>query len=412
MKLTWISSLLGLTLVACGGDGSSSTPAFTTEADLGEALFHDVNLSANRSQSCATCHNPEHAFIDNRSNATRHASATGPVADVGAVSLGDDGVSLGDRNAPTAAYASFSPAFTFGTHARINSQQPDYEGFIGGQFHDGRASNLAAQAEGPPLNPIEMGMDDEADVVTRLMENADYVASFESLYGTAIWNDTEQAYEAMGTAIAAFEETEVFAPFDSRYDRFLNGDYTYDPSSRAAFGKAQFFSPQFTNCATCHQLKTVGFQGETFSGYEYHNIGVPVNTTVRLANGSAADLVDQGLLDNAAVTDTAQRGKYKVPTLRNVAITGPYMHNGAFAELDTVMRFYDHFVTGSENAINPETGLAWADPEVADTISLTELSDAQKLDDVDIEALVCFLLTLTDARYEHLISDEEWAYCE
>lgn len=402
MKFIWIPSLLVLALIGCGGDDDNSENlAFETKATLGEALFSDVNLSANRTQSCATCHNPEHAFIDDRVNTTSH-SADAP----GSVSLGDDGVSLGDRNTPTAAYARFSPEFGEGTRQRLNSQQSDYEGFIGGQFHDGRASTLAEQAEAPPLNSIEMGMPDEASVVERLMEDSDYVDSFKSLYGDDIWDNTDAAYEAMGDAIAAFEETDVFAPFDSKYDRSLTGDYLYDPLSKAALGKALFFSQQFTNCATCHQLNANSSKTETFSGYEYHNIGVPEHQDVRLANGSVDGFVDQGLLDNDAVTDTAQTGKYKVPTLRNVAVTGPYMHNGMFADLDTVIRFYDHFLDGSSNTLNPETGLVWADPEVSENISFTELEDGSLLDEDDVDALVCFLRTLTDAQFEYLIPDD------
>jgi cytochrome c peroxidase len=414
VKIFFPLALACLGLVACGGDSNSkgSEPALQTKASLGEALFHDVNLSANRTQACSTCHNPEHGFVDDRHNVTSH-SAEG----AGAVSLGDDGTSLGDRNAPTAAYASVSPAFEKGTQTRINSKQPDYDGFIGGQFHDGRSSTLSDQAEGPPLNAAEMGMVSEADVVARLQENQRYVQAFETLYGAAIWDDATQAYKAMADAIAEFEKTDVFAPFDSKYDRSLlpAGDpnkYMYDPLSKADSGRVFFFSQQFTNCATCHQLKPQSRSGETFTGYEYHNIGVPKNLQAQQANGRGPDFTDPGLLDNPAVTEESERGKYKVPTLRNVAITGPYMHNGVFAELDTVIRFYDHFLAGSTNTLNPETGVAWRDPKVPETVSVDELNDGPKLSEAKIEALVCFMLTLTDKRYEHLISQQEWDNCE
>lgn len=403
MKRILLISCLLSGLTACGGGSGSSgsEPAFTTEAALGEALFADVNLSANRTQACSTCHDPERAFTDGR---------TGSDAKVRAVSLGDDGVSLGDRNAPTALYAMFSPDFTSGTRTRFNSQQSDYEGYMGGQFHDGRATDLAAQAGGPPLNPLEMGMADKADVVSRLLENDDYVASFEKLYGSDVFDDTETAYSAMTQAIAAFEQTDTFATFDSLYDRYL-ADKTddtnplNDPLSKATSGRVLFFSQQFTNCATCHQLKAQGNKKETFTGYEYHNLGVPVNTAVRAENGVTD--VDTGLqTNNSAVTDDSEKGKFKVPTLRNVAVTGPYMHNGVFEELDTVIRFYDHYLTGSPNTLNPETGVAWADPEVEDNISLTELQDGSLLEDDDVTALVCFMRTLTDARYESLLPDD------
>ena len=390
-------------LTGCGGGSSgsseSATPAFTTKAALGESLFSDVNLSLNRTQACSTCHNPDAGFVDNR---------TGSDGLVRATSLGDNSASLGDRNAPSAAYANQTPEFSNGTRTRFNSQQSDYSGYLGGQFHDGRASTLQDQAAGPLVNSIEMGMPDKASVVDRLLENADYVASFKLLYGDTVFDDTDTAYNALTESIAAFEDTDTFAPFDSKYDRYIAGDTTvYDPLDKATLGKALFFSQQFTNCATCHQLKSQGSEKETFSGYEYHNIGVPINTETRAANGSAEGYVDTGLqTNNSAVTADSERGKYKVPSLRNVAVTGPYMHNGVFRDLDTVIRFYDHFLTGSSNSINPETGVAWADPEVSDTISTTELQDGSTLSDDDVEALVCFLRTLTDARYESLLPDD------
>lgn len=396
-------------LTACGGSSSpdaelepTPVPAFASKIELGESLFFDTNLSANRTQSCATCHNPDHAFIDNRLDVNNQ---------VGAVSLGDDGTSLGDRNTPTISYASLTPEFSFGSHSRFNSQQPDYEGFVGGQFLDGRENDLQGQASGPPINSIEMGMADKASVVQRLLENDDYAESFEHIYGSAIFNDVDAAYAAMADSIAEFEKTEMFVAFDSKYDRSLRGEYVFSPLSKAALGKALFFSQQFTNCATCHQLRPNSSSDEVFTNYEFHNIGVPVNQAVRAINGKGSDFIDNGLQDNPDVLADTERGKFKVPTLRNSAVTGPYMHNGVFRELKTVIQFYDHFLVESNYPLNPETGELWGEPEVLNTVSLTELRDGNKLDDDDVEALVCFLRTLTDARYEPLI-EENGISCE
>ncbi|MCB1855917.1 MAG: c-type cytochrome [Pseudomonadales bacterium] len=404
--------LLAATLLlatGCGdGNNNGGTPAepttptaeptvFATEADLGESLFFDTNLSLNRTQACATCHDPERAFTDSRLDDDGLPAA---------FPLGDDGLSRGSRNAPTAAYAALAPTFQFGTHERYNSQQSAYEGYIGGQFLDGRAADLEAQAKGPPLNPIEMGMPDEASVVERLQENPDYAASFRALYGDDIFADTEAAFDAMASSIAAFERSEAFSSFDSKYDKSLRGDYLYEPGSKAALGKALFFSQQFTNCATCHQLRPNGSRDETFTNYEYHNIGTPVNEAARLAANIPLDDLDEGLLANPEVDDPAQIGKYKVPTLRNVAVTAPYMNNGVFRKLETVIRFYDKFLPGSDNLVNPETGSPWREPPFPDTVSLEELADSPRLSEDDIVALVCFLRTLTDERYEHLIEED------
>ncbi len=391
--ITFLSIIL--MLKACGGSSNHTpAPTFTTKATLGESLYSDINLSLNRTQSCATCHNPEHAFIDDRLDGNGQISA---------VSTGDDGSSLGDRNSPTAGYASFSPNFHFGSRQRLSvPQNNDYNGAIGGQFFDGREADLKGQAGGPPTNPIEMGMPDKASVVERLKENTDYVNSFKHLYGNTIFDNVDNAYAAMAESIGEFEKLPEFSPFDSKYDRFLKGEYTYDPLSKATAGKALFFS-QFTNCATCHQLQPVNHSEEIFTSFEYHNIGTPVNLKARLLNGKPADFVDNGLLDNPQVTAQSEKGKIKTPTLRNVAVTEPYMHNGVFRDLKTVVEFYDHFHPNSTHTINPETGVAWRAPEVVDTVNRAELEKGRSLSDNDIEALVCFMRTLTDARYEALI---------
>lgn len=382
MQLYRFSLLIAVLCLLMGASAKASE--LDSLQALGRALYFDVNLSKNRSQSCATCHSPEHGFADPRGSGVRAAA-----------SLGDDGSSLGDRNAPTAAYARFSPHF----HRNRDGK------YVGGQFLDGRASDLADQAGGPPLNPIEMGMPDKASVVARLRENPAYVSAFERLFGDEVWDDTEGAYAAMAQSIAAFEETDLFAPFDSKYDRYLRGEYAL--TSQEDLGMTLFFSQQFSNCNICHQLKPrPAMEGETFSNYEYHNIGTPPNTELRKINGVDEGFVDRGLLEHPAVNDPAEAGKFKVPTLRNVAVTGPYMHNGVFSDLRTVMAFYNKYNSRSaKRQINPETGKPWDEPEVADNLSLEELKTGPALDDRRVDALVAFMKTLTDKRYEHLLEE-------
>ncbi len=358
--------------------------ALATPEALGRELFHDVALSKNRTQACATCHSPDYGFADPRT-----LPSTG-----GAVSLGDDGTSLGDRNAPTAAYASFTPSFGKDAKGR----------WMGGQFLDGRAATLEDQAGGPPLNPIEMGMPDKASVVARLRESPRYAAAFEALYGKGILDRADDAYAAMTKSIAAFERTDEFSPFDSKYDRYLRGEEKL--TDQEDLGRVLFFSSQFTNCSQCHRLRDIGgAEKETFSGYVFHNIGVPANTAARAVNGTAPGHVDHGLPDGKIVIEPALAGKFKTPSLRNVAVTSPYMHNGVFKDLRTVILFYNKYVSKSpKRQINPETGEPFGPPEVADNLALEELKSAPALDDKRIDALVAFLKTLTDRRYEHLVA--------
>lgn len=355
---------------------------FESITELGQALFFDVNLSKNRNQSCATCHDPAHGFVDARETVAGKA-----------FSLGDDDHSLGDRNAPTAAYAMFSPKF----------HKTDEGYYIGGQFLDGREPDLAGQAGGPPLNPIEMGMPDKASVMLRLQENPDYAAALQVYFGAEVFDDPAVAYSAMATSIATYETTEEFAPFDSKYDRHLRGKYVMTPEE--ALGQLLFFSEQFTNCNLCHQLRTspIALQ-ETFSDYRYYNIGVPTNVAGRAHNGVPLETVDHGLMSNPAVNDATEDGKFRTPTLRNVAVTGPYMHNGVFGDLRTVILFYNKYNSkAAARQINPETGAIWRDPEVSETLAVKELTTGPALEDKRIDALVAFLKTLTDARYEDLL---------
>ncbi len=383
MKNLGILSILVSTLIfsACSNDvqlaKEKKAENLKLKQGLGQILFFDKNLSKNRTQACATCHNPEYGFVDPRNNGVSKMA-----------SLGDDGKSIGDRQAPSAAYAMYSPKFHFDKKKKK---------YIGGQFWDGRAATLAAQAGGPPLNPVEMGMPDKKSVVKRLLENPYYIKTFKEVYGKDIFKSDEKAYTAMTDAIESFEKTEEFAPFDSKYDRYLRGEYDLTPLED--LGKSIFFSNNNNSCASCHVLKGEDRKGETFTNYEYHNIGVPQNKALRAKNGVKGK--DTGLVNNPAVNDKSKLGKYKVPTLRNVAVTAPYMHNGVFKDLRTVVEFYDKY-NNQKRKINPETGKLWANPEYKDTISLDELK-AKKQSDRKIDALVAFMKTLTDKRYEHLL---------
>ncbi|WP_417713141.1 cytochrome-c peroxidase [Pseudophaeobacter arcticus] len=385
IRLT-LSSLCALAVFTSVGAVQAETLARDRLLEqLGEALFHDENLSLNRSQSCASCHDPERGFSDARRSAD------------GAFSLGDDGRSLGNRNAPTASYAAFIPPF----------HQNEDGKWIGGLFWDGRAADLEEQAGGPPLNPVEMGLPDKAVLVQRLRENPAYAEQFSTLFTPTVLQQDETGFTAMTQAIAAFERRDEFAPFSSKYDRYLAGKAAF--SKEEELGRTLFFSDQFTNCNQCHQLRgsPIGAQ-ETFTDYSYHNIGVPRNPAGIQVAGMAVDFVDDGLLANPQVTDPGQRGKFRTPTLRNVAVTGPYMHNGVFQDLRTVVLFYNRYNSKAEAAqMNPETGQPWGEAPVPGTLSVNELTHGPALDAQRVDALVAFLKTLTDQRYEHLLDAAE-----
>ena len=350
--------------------------------ELGRTLFFDINLSRDRTIACSSCHDPSRAFIDWR------GSPAGLAA-----SIGNDSVSLGDRSAPTLSYAALIPEF------HINSEGQ----YVGGMFWDGREPDLEGQAGGPFLNSIEMQMPDKAAVVSRLLEDDTYPDMFRELFGEDVFDDVNTAYLRMTEAIAAAERAPFFSPFDSKYDRYLQG--TYEPTEEEMLGMTLFFSEQFTNCNQCHQLKLFAeSEGETFTNNQYFNVATPVNKELRAANGLGETHVDKGLLENPAVDDPSQAGKFKTPTLRNVAMTAPYMHNGVFGDLKTVVQFYNKFnLRGPARDFDPDTGIPWGEPEVLENIDMEKLEFGDALDDRSIDALVAFMKMLTDQRYEHLV---------
>ncbi|MDP3518071.1 MAG: cytochrome c peroxidase [Pseudohongiella sp.] len=340
---------------------------------LGQQLFFDTDLSFNRSQSCATCHDPARAFTDTRLN---HVNS--------AASIGADGRSLGDRQAPSLSYAAQTPAM----HEIEDGK------FAGGYFWDGRAVSLEQQAVSPLYSPIEMALPDVSVLKQRLLEKEFYQQAFSTLFSDDIWNKPDALNDAFASAVAAYQRTEIFSPFDSRYDRYLRGEYK--PTLPETIGMGLFFSQGFANCSHCHQLNTLpNSVGETFSNYQYENIGLAANTALRDANGKGADFVDSGFME---------QGRFKVPSLRNVAVTAPYMHNGIFNELRTVLLFYNKFnTTGGTSQINPETQQPWGEPEIDGHRDMEKLNGGIPLSRLHMDALEAFMRMLTDQQYEHLL---------
>ena len=157
------------------------------------------------------------------------------------------------------------------------------------------------------------------------------------------------------------------------------------------------------NCAACHPVpeKNTPKAESLFTDFSYDNLGTPKNKQARIHNGNSDSFIDEGLFNNPLVKDPALRGAFRVTSLRNIAITAPYMHNGIFKELKTVVHFYNsRDVTG---ALNPETGKPWEPAEIDETKNTEELGDLG-LTDQEIDDIVVFLKTLTDERYEHLMN--------
>ncbi len=374
-----LATALCLLLTAC--DNSNNSNKTEAKEILGKQLFNDASLSKDGTQSCATCHNSEHAFIDSRLNSTSVDANT-----AGAVSTGQDDLALGDINTPSAAYTAFVTEFHF----------DNVEGlFKGGLFLDGRAIDLLEQARQPFLNPLEM-QSTKQDVVAKVQKK--YSEALMALYGLTIFNDTDTAFDAIADSIATFEKT--LASFDSRFDQMLQGDAEF--TMQESLGLALFVAENKGNCAACHPVpQRQSSKAESlFTDFSYDNLGVPKNALVRALNGKGSDFVDNGLFNNVVVDDVALKGAFRVSGLRNVAVTAPYMHNGVFSDLKTVVQFYNS--RDVIDAVNPETGIVWEAAEVDATKNTDELGNLG-LSDVEVDAIVAFLKTLTDEQYRHLV---------
>lgn len=335
--------------------------ALTPIERLGESMYFDHRLSSHM-QSCASCHSPNAGFADPDRNSPTSAGAVRG--------------RFGNRNSPTAAYAAFSPEFAF------NSVLGRY---VGGQFWDGRAKDLVEQAKGPLLNPLEMNNPSKAAVVAKV-QKAMYAPLFLQVFGSGAFADVEQAYHNIATAIAAFERTTVFSPFTSKYDAYLAGQTTLTAAERNGLNLFETKG----RCAECHSSAPAGDgTPPLFTNFMYENLGVPRNPNnpfYRVAlefNPDGANFVDRGL--GAIVGDSRENGKFKVPTLRNIAITAPYTHNGIYGSLDQVVEFHNSKTVGG----------VFQAPEVAQNLNTSQVGNLG-LSAAEMSDIVAFLTTLTD----------------
>jgi cytochrome c peroxidase len=363
-RVGWIGYLcLALAIAAsssCGGGGSgdsSTSPpapaALSVAAVAGKAIFFDTSLSVSGVQACGTCHVPSLAFTG---DATTDHGLPVPLG-------GPNMDQTGFRNAPSLMYASFTPPFSL------------TNGPTGGFFRDGRASSLAAQAQQPFVTPFEMANKDAAEVLTRLQNSPATLAAFVAAYGESALSNADTALQDMGLALAAFEtEDPSFHPFSSKYDYWLLGQAQLTAQEQS--GLNLFNNPTKGNCTACHPSQAQGYNSHAlFTDYTFDNIGVPRNWNIPANTPGSVSPIDGAVLTTVLVpvdvpndaeypyydmglcgplepsagdvnarpnlsATTSLCGIFKVPTLRNVAVTSPYFHNGVFSNLHQVVEWY------------------------------------------------------------------------
>jgi cytochrome c peroxidase len=353
---------------------------------LGKEIFFDTNLSDPVGQACASCHDPATGFAD----PDHDAISRGAVPDV-----------FGNRNAPMASYASFIPPFGF------NDEIGEY---VGGQFWDGRADTLEEQAKGPFLNPLEMHMADDVAVVEAVSASA-YAPDFLAAFGPDSLDtaDAAAAFDRIAAVIGAYERTDEVNPFTSKHDYAMT---LLGPERMMTFTMQERQGMELFNgiaqCWVCHTTPMGGMMGMDdggmaflpdqlilFSDYRYSNLGIPKNPDNPFydlppdLNPEGADWIDHGLaavMPGGVAANPELDGLFKTPSLRNVALTAPYGHNGYFTTLKEIVHFYN-------TRDVPDSG--WPEPEVAANIDTVTMGDLG-LSDAQEDAIVAFLMTLSD----------------
>ncbi len=329
-------------------------PITEEKVALGRALFYDRRLSLNNTFSCAMCHIPEQGFTSNEL----------------ATAVGIEGRSV-RRNAPTLYNSAYSSLL----------------------FHDGREENLEQQIWGPLLAKNEMGNPSVGAVLSKIRSTGDYAARFRKVFG-----ERGLTMDTLGMAIASYERTLVSG--DSPFDRWRFGGDEKALSEAAKRGYRLFTGK--AGCSGCH---VIGERWALFTDHSLRNTGVgyresmggtPERQRVQLAPGVFAE-VDRKIIESVGeapppdlgryevTQDPADRWKYRVPSLRNVALTAPYMHNGSLPTLEAVVAFYN--AGGVPN------------PELDPLIHPLELSAAEQKD------LVAFLKSLTGGNVDLLVAD-------
>ena len=337
---------------ACFANAKTTQP--NLEQQLGRILYFDKHLSNPIGQACASCHLPRAGYAE-------------PDQEL-PVSEGAVPGRFGGRNAPSSAYAAYSPIFGKDLIAGL---------YIGGQFWDGRAPTLEAQAKGPFLNPVEMN--NTVEGVVQAVRNSNYAWLFKLVYGPNSLDDTNSAYDLIAKAIASFERSNQVNRFTAKYDFYLKGKVALTAQEQRGL---QLFNGK-GNCAACHPSTSVdGKTPPLFTDFSYDNLGVPRNMEYPFYQMNPSPYPDLGL--GKIVNDSGQNGKFKVMTLRNIALTAPYSHNGYFKTLKEIVHYYN----------TKNTGL-WPEPDVAENVNTTELGNLgltyQEEDDI-----VAFLMTLSD----------------
>jgi cytochrome c peroxidase len=334
---------LGLPPVPIPADNSQSAAKIA----LGDDLFHDVRFSSTGDVSCSTCHEQGKAFTDSPLRVSE-----------GITKL------TGTRNAPTVLNAAYMKT----------------------QFWDGRSPSLEDQALHPFVNPVEMGLENHEPILAIVRTDPEYVKVFKEVFGKS---GEAITMKEVTQAIAAFERTQVFG--NSPFDRWFYGGKEQALTDAQKRGYQIFISQG--RCVSCHVIEQTQ---ALFTDNRFHNIGVGINDIQKdvpalsqefLRAEATMTEVDIKVLTDARTSELGRfavtrgfddLGSFKTPTLRNVAATAPYMHDGSIAALrEVVMHYKNGGVTNEGDQVNDYLSggirpLVLTDAEIAELVAFME----------------------------------------
>jgi len=332
-------------------------PQTTAKIKLGEKLYLDKRFSATGEVACENCHKVDNAFTD------------GPLR----VSEGINKLT-GTRNAPTVVNAAYFKTL----------------------FWDGRSPSLEDQSLHPPLNPVEMGLPNYDPILEIVRTDPEYVAAFKEVFGKT---GEEVNMDEVTKAIASFERTIISG--DSPFDRWYFGGEEDALTEQQKRGFGIFINEG--RCVSCHIVEQTQ---AIFTDNRFHNIGVGVNNIQKDVPQLAGEFIKADLNKSqvdikvltdartselgrfAVTTDFDGLGAFKTSTLRNIAVTAPYMHDGSIKTLrDVVVHYNNGGVTKLGDPVNDF---------LSGGIRPLNLTDSQ------IDDLVAFMEALTSPEYAHL----------
>jgi cytochrome c peroxidase len=365
---------------------SAAAPASSARAALGKQIFFDANLSNPAGTSCSSCHDPGKGFAGN------HGSTNG-------VALGSRPGHFARRNTPSVLYLKFVRKF----HLHWEEDAPLVDAY-GGFFWDGRVDSLVDLTKQPLLNPDEMNGGDGRRVAG-VVAAAAYAEDFRREFPGAL-DDGDATLESLGEAIAAYLLSDEMAPFSSKFDDYVRGHAQL--TEQEALGLKLFKDSAKGGCSGCHKMndRNADPRASLFTDYGFDAVGAPRNRALPATRDPAYH--DLGLCERKGgeyANKTEEFcGKFRAPSLRNVAARSAYMHNGSFKSLRDVVAFY---ATRSTNPERWYKGGEFDDlpAKYHDNVNVEKApynrrrGDAPPLDDREIDAIVAFLGTLTDAPY-------------